>query len=115
MKSLEEVCLRSIDSLNEIRSCVEQNRSKAFPQWVFDLESCSREVAQALKAESLSLGYSGRVKEDVKQLRNVRQAIIRLSGICSTGGFGLSPEAVCQVISTAIDDLRRHIEECVEA
>lgn len=111
MAITEEVCAKVISKLDDIRASVQDKGVRAFPAWVFEVESCGSELAAAYKFGSTGLGYSGKLKEEVPALKQLRQAIIRLSGACSTAGFGLPPAAVYKVLSTAIDDLEEQIRQ----
>lgn len=109
MDAIEKVCSETCSRLNEIGAFVSSKGVKSFPRWLFDIEECGGKLAKALKSGSIALGYSGRLKEEVAELRPLRQALFRLSGICSVGGFGLPPQAVCKVISSAAEDLGKQI------
>lgn len=110
MNCIEDVCTKTLGRLNDIKTFISVNGGRSFPKWVFDVESCGAELAKALKSGGISLGYSGKFKEDIAELRHLRQAIIRLSGICSTGGFGLPPQAIYKVIATAVEDLEKQMQ-----
>ena len=105
----EEICAKVISRLDDIRASVQETGVRAFPAWVFEVESCGNELAAAYKFGSTGLGYSGKLKEEVPALKHLRQAIIRLSGACSTAGFGLPPAGLYKVLSTAIEDLEEQI------
>lgn len=107
MRTIFEICLKCIHDLNQIREYVNNERSRAFPRCIFDLELCSKELAVGFKKESISLGFSGKIREEVPQLEGLRQSIIRITGVCSTGGFGVPPDAIYEIISKVINDLEK--------
>ncbi|MFZ5646054.1 MAG: hypothetical protein ACOY30_00340 [Bacillota bacterium] len=95
-----------IDRLNEVAKIIRDNPKKSFPLWVFELDSCSKDLAYIYKIKGIALGYSGKLKVDIPQLRPLKNAITRLSRLSAVGGLSFSIDVVYQTISSAIEDLK---------
>lgn len=95
-----------IDKLNDVAQIIRNNPRKSFPLWVFELDSSSRELAGIYKKMSIEMGYSGKMKEDIPQLKHLKEATVRLSRLCAMGGLSFSVEVVFQTISSTIEDLK---------
>jgi len=95
-----------IGKLEEIIKIIRENPRKAFPLWVYELDSCSRELASYYSKLSKSMGYDGKLKVDIPELCHLKQAIRRISGLCALGGFSHSINIVYEIILTTIEDLR---------
>lgn len=94
-----------IEKLNSIEKLIRENPKKSFPLWVFELESCSRELVSIYRDRSTVMGHSGTLKTEIPQLSNLKMAIRRLSQLCAFGGFSFSIGVVLQTIALAAQDL----------
>jgi len=99
-----------IEKLNSVEKLVRENPKKLFPLWVFELESCSRELVCIYKKRSTVMGQPGTLKSDISQLSHLKMAIRRLSQLCAFGGFSFSIDVVFQTIRLAAQDLELQAE-----
>ncbi len=95
-----------IDKLQDTAKIIRDNPRKSFPLWVFELDACGKELAGIYAVKSKTLGYSGKLKEEVPQLCHLKEAITRLARFCAMGGLSFSIEIVFRTISSTIDDLQ---------
>jgi hypothetical protein len=99
-----------IDKLREQADLIRTDPRKAYPRWVFELESLSRELMNLFKYLSKARGGSGKLQEEVSQLNNLRHAILKLSSLTATGGWSISYGIIHQTIQSVIDDLEVQLE-----
>ncbi|GBF33661.1 hypothetical protein DCCM_2767 [Desulfocucumis palustris] len=95
-----------IDRLKDVAKIIRDNPRKSFPLWVFELDFCSKELADIHKRMSIEMGYYGKIKENIPHLKHLKEAIVRLSRLCAMGGLSFSVEVVFQTISSTIEDLK---------
>ena len=107
MKTHEVSYLDIVARLLVIAQLISANPRKAFPKWVFDIESCNKVLFSIFQKESVALGYSGKLKENNPGLQDLRKAILKLAGLSMTGGFGICIEMICQTIRSAVHDLEQ--------
>jgi len=102
--------LENIEKLRQTVKMIQKNPRKAYPRWVFDLESINHELLNIFKEHSRSKGYSGNINEQVQGLENLRRAILKLSLLTSTGGWGLTFSLIGNTIISTVKDLETQIE-----
>lgn len=99
--------------LQELRQIAQEMKAgKGFamvPTWIFDLEKCGSILTAVLKERSRCLGHSEGVKDRVPELENLRRAILKIGGICATGGFALSRESIYGILVSAIKDIEDYV------
>lgn len=95
-----------IEKLNGVVKMVRDNPKKSFPLWVFELDSCSRELASIYKSRSIGMGHFGKLNKDIAPLGHLKMAIVRLSRLCAVGGLSFSIDVVFQTIDDAVNDLK---------
>ena len=99
----------NIIKLKELINLIRTNPGKAYPWWVFELESISRELMNLFKKNSKELKRSGKLQEEVPELNSLRQAILKLSSLAASGGWSISLEFILQTITSTINDLEDQI------
>lgn len=105
-KKLDEI----IDELGHLTHLIRTDPRKAYPRWVFELESLGRELMALFNNLSRAIGSSGKLHEEVPQLNNLRHAILKLSSLTVMGGWSISHSCIHQTIQSIIDELENQIE-----
>lgn len=111
MKEIQSIKL-GIEDLREIAQAIRiKTRYGVIPTWIFDLEKCGSGLSLAFRKESRSLGYSGNTKDRPPELEKLRSAIVKIGGLCASGGFALSRDAIFSILCSAINDLEQFVDE----
>ena len=92
----------------EIRS---RTRCSIIPTWVFELEECGTRLTATLRERSQLLVNNGKTKTRPPELETLRNAIVKIGGLCASGGFALSREAIFGILQSAIKDLEDYCRE----
>ena len=99
-----------IDKLRHLNHLIRTDPRKAYPGWVFELESLGRELMALFKNLSQAIGGSGKLHEEVPQLNNLRHAILKISSLTAMGGWSIAHSSIHQAIQSTINELENQIE-----
>lgn len=110
MMDNEKKLFEIIDQLRNLTNLIRTDPRKAYPRWVFELESLSREMMNLLKNLSKASGGPGKLQEEVPPLTNLRRAILKLSSLTVMGGWSISYSLIHQTIQSTINELEDQIE-----
>ena len=101
--------LEDINKLKAVIALIESNPRRAYPRWVFDLETISRNLMDLFKKLSTENGLSGKLSKEEPELNGLRRAILKLSSLTTSGGWSISLEFILHTISSAINDLEEQM------
>jgi hypothetical protein len=110
MMGNEKKLLEIIDQLRNLTNLIRTDPRKAYPRWVFELESLSREMMNLFKNLNRASGGQGKLQEEVPPLTNLRHAILKLSSLTAMGGWSISYSLIHQTIQSTINELEDQIE-----
>lgn len=102
-----------LENLKQIANGIRSNtRYGMVPTWIFELEECGAKLSARLKESSLFLDNTGDSKKTHPELEKLRNAIVKIGGLCASGGFALSREAIYGILKSAISDLEEYHRGC---
>lgn len=99
-----------VEELRDIAEKIRTERGFALvPTWIFDLEKSAGKLTEALMERTQANGSSSLVRAQTPELAHLRRAILKIGGICATGAFAMSREAIYGVIVSAIEDVEEYV------